>query len=232
MIKEHSARITRTILLITPAWASHTYKYTRSMPEVNKEKYEPLPHRQPHPLALHCRASASAMAAFSSLLYFLALFCAFSTVRAQGLIVIRVDPVSGSDSECLSAQEVNETAGVQPEQACATINRALGDVACGGNASCAAFGRDRLSGVEIRLADGVHRLTGGLSRSYHQFFFFPKGLVTLPRLASSRHIISACIKHSLAGQPLHKRGRVWYHVYTRVVPALMQYLRRPSRPST
>ena len=30
---------------------------------------------------------------------------------------------------------------------------------------------------------------------------------------------------SLAGQPLHKRGRVWYHAYTRVVPVLMQHLR-------
>ena len=29
---------------------------------------------------------------------------------------------------------------------------------------------------------------------------------------------------SLAGQPLHKRGRVWCRAYTRVVPALMQRL--------
>ena len=29
---------------------------------------------------------------------------------------------------------------------------------------------------------------------------------------------------SLAGQPLHKRGRVWCHAYTWVVPALMQHL--------
>ena len=29
---------------------------------------------------------------------------------------------------------------------------------------------------------------------------------------------------SLAGQPLHKRGRVWYRAYMRVVPVLMQHL--------
>ena len=76
--------------------------------------------------------------------------------------MVRVDPVLGNDFNCLSAQEVNETADAQPELTCATINRALGDVGCGGNASCVASGRDQLSGVEIRLADGVHRLTGGL----------------------------------------------------------------------
>ena len=29
---------------------------------------------------------------------------------------------------------------------------------------------------------------------------------------------------SLAGQPLHKRGRVWCHAYARVVPVLVQHL--------
>lgn len=107
--------------------------------------------------------------AFSSfLLYILVVFCALSTVRAQSLIVVRVDPVSGNDSSCMSAQEINETANTSPDQACATINRALGDVGCGRNVSCAASGRDRLSGVEIRLADGVHRLTGRLF-ILHQF---------------------------------------------------------------
>lgn len=102
------------------------------------------------------------MAFSPSLHCFLVLFCVLSVVRAQSLIVVRVDPVSGNDSSCLSAQEVNETVNTRPDQACATINRALGDVGCGGSASCAASGNDRLNGVEVRLADGVHRLTGGL----------------------------------------------------------------------
>lgn len=106
--------------------------------------------------------STAAMAVPSSLLYFLVLFCVLSTARAQSLIVVRVDPVSGNDSSCFSAQEAREAATALPDQACATINRALGDVGCGGNASCAPSDRDRLSGVEIRLAEGVHRLTGRL----------------------------------------------------------------------
>jgi hypothetical protein len=115
------------------------------------------------------RASTTAMAVHSSLFYFLVLFCVLSTVRAQSLIVVRVDPVSGNDSSCYSAQEAGEAAGTQPDQACATINRALGNVGCGGNASCAPSDRDQLSGVEIRLADGIHRLTGGLFTRLHQF---------------------------------------------------------------
>ena len=106
--------------------------------------------------------STAAMAVPSSLLYFLILFCVVSTARAQSLIVVRVDPVSGNDSSCFSAQEAREAATALPDQACATINRALGDVGCGGNASYVPSDRDRLSGVEIRLADGVHQLTGEL----------------------------------------------------------------------
>ena len=74
-----------------------------------------------------------------------------------------VDSSSGDDSSCLSAQEmsqVNDSASVP----CATINRALGRVACGRNNSCVASDRDQLSGVEIRLSSGVHRLTGELNK--------------------------------------------------------------------
>lgn len=77
-------------------------------------------------------------------------------------MVVLVDRSQGNDSTCLSAQEMiqlNESASIP----CASINRALGNVACGRNSSCVASSRDQLNGVEIRLADGVHRLTGELS---------------------------------------------------------------------
>ena len=34
--------------------------------------------------------------------------------------------------------------------------------------------------------------------------------------------VTLCI-YSLAGQPLHKRGRVWCHAYTRLVLAVTQH---------
>ena len=155
------------------AWAyAYRTRDTRPAQEVTKN-YEPHPQTDNRTLSApfyRSRASTAAMAVSPSLLQFLVLFCALCTVRAQSLIVVRVDPFSGNDSSCLSAQEAaNDT---RRDQACATINRALGDVGCGKNASCAASGRDRLSGVEIRLADGVHRLTGGLCYKFnlqHQF---------------------------------------------------------------
>ena len=38
-------------------------------------------------------------------------------------------------------------------------------------------------------------------------------------------MISMYLQPRRAGQPLHKRGRVWCHAYTRVVPVLVQHLR-------
>ena len=75
-------------------------------------------------------------------------------------MVVTVDPASGNDSSCLSAQEVNESAPADAQTPCKTINRALGDAGCNRNVSCVASGQDQLSGVVIRLADGLHQLTG------------------------------------------------------------------------
>lgn len=101
------------------------------------------------------------MASLLPLLYTLAVFCVLSTVRGQ--VEIIVDPDIGDDSSCFSAQEARQLNESVP---CATINRALGDVACGRNSSCSTASADRLRGVVIRLADGVHRLTGESKCTY------------------------------------------------------------------
>lgn len=133
---------------------------TAAEPRKSCEKRAPPPSKQPHPL--HTRACKFANSTMEMALprrssCVLALLCALSTVRAQ--VVVTVDPTVGNDSNCFSAQEMNESVSITPPGPCATINRALGDVGCGRNGSCEASGRDQLSGVEIRLADGVHRLT-------------------------------------------------------------------------
>ena len=76
--------------------------------------------------------------------------------------MVTVDPSNGNDSSCLSAQELlaNQSLSNEPGTPCATLNRALGDVACGINSSCVVPASDQLDGVVIVLADGLHRLTG------------------------------------------------------------------------
>ena len=98
-----------------------------------------------------------------ALLCTVAVFCALSFESARGQIVVTVHPTLGDDSLCQPAQEVNETAPTaQPATPCATINRALGNVACSENSTCLASTSDvdQLSDVVIMLEDGVHRLTG------------------------------------------------------------------------
>ena len=91
-------------------------------------------------------------------LIYLCVLSAVGSQRETAEVVVLVDHSQGNDSSCLSAQkmiQLNDSASIP----CATINRALGNVACG-KSSCVAPSRDQLNGVEIRLADGIHRLTG------------------------------------------------------------------------
>ena len=75
---------------------------------------------------------------------------------------VYVDPVNGSDAECLSLQErlrlnISDNATVS-EVPCRTLNRALGDVDCDRARWCAANTTQQLEDVVIRLSDGVHQL--------------------------------------------------------------------------
>ena len=131
----------------------------------------PPPKREPltAPSALNWHLFRASGLAAMSVSHRLALLCLISTVRAQPFVIVVVDPIAGNDSSCLSAQEasqeaLNGTVSSTALDACASINRALGEVGCGRSASCLNSGEDQLNGVEIRLADGVHRLTGESSR--------------------------------------------------------------------
>lgn len=86
----------------------------------------------------------------------LSLVIGASPSLSQSTLVVRVDPSSGNDSLCMSAQERRlSTPGTADNVACATINRALGDVGC---ESCANM--NPIQDTVVELAAGVHRLSG------------------------------------------------------------------------
>ena len=78
--------------------------------------------------------------------------------HSQSTLVVRVDPSTGNDSLCMSAQERRSPSSIPgPDDTvpCATINRALGDVSC---VSCA--NPYPIQDTVVQLAAGVHRLSG------------------------------------------------------------------------
>lgn len=81
---------------------------------------------------------------------FVTLALLVSLAGCQGQ-TLEVDPSRGSDSNCLSAQNLTAPGDTVP---CKTLNRALGDVQCD-----VCSNSNPIENVVIRLADGVHQLT-------------------------------------------------------------------------
>lgn len=85
--------------------------------------------------------------------FLLCLVIGASLSHSQSTLVVRVDPSTGNDSLCMSAQE-RRSAAPGSAHPCATINRALGDVGC---ESCA--NTYPIQDTVVELAAGVHKLT-------------------------------------------------------------------------
>lgn len=98
-----------------------------------------------------------------SLLFSTAILLLHSTVSLGQDITctVTVDSLAADNSNCLSGQQLLSTNRSESENCtsvCRTINDALGNVPC--NYNCSTTEENRLNGVRILLADGVHRLTG------------------------------------------------------------------------
>ena len=98
-----------------------------------------------------------------SLLFSAAILLLYSTVSLGQDITCTVTVDSGADnSDCLSGQHLlstNRSASDNCTSVCKTVNDALGNINCDYN--CTTTLENRLNGLRILLADGVHRLTGG-----------------------------------------------------------------------
>ena len=69
-------------------------------------------------------------------------------------IEVYVDPVNGSDADCIPLQNLTQQANASTQVPCRTINRALGNTGC--SRSCG--NEDPLYDSVVKLKDGVHQL--------------------------------------------------------------------------
>lgn len=76
----------------------------------------------------------------------------------KSMAEVTVDSVLGNDTSCQPVSSI----GILPVDPCRTLNRALGAVSessCS-NTTCASGDLEGFDGLLVRLADGVHTLTG------------------------------------------------------------------------